>query len=91
MVEVTLCADNSEGAEIGFGALNPDAVALVELLNPHAADYRRTIVRVTLMSGRELFVALAGAKLTSNHDEHHSRYREFARSLLQAKSPLAAL
>ena len=47
--------------------------------------------RVALMSGRELFVALAGAKLTSNHDEHHSRYREFARSLLHAKSPLAAL
>ncbi|WIE74094.1 hypothetical protein [Curtobacterium sp. MCJR17_020] len=60
MIEVTLCTDATQGAEAGYGILNPDAVALVELLDAHEVDYRRTMVRVTLTHGGELFVALQG-------------------------------
>lgn len=91
MIDVTLCKDATQGAEVSFGSLNPDAVAVVELLDAHAADYRRTVVRVTLTFGGEIFVALQGAQMTSDRDEHLRRYREFSRALLQAKSPLAAL
>lgn len=91
MIEVTLCKDGTQNAEVTYGTLNPDAVAVAELLEPHSPDYRRTMVRVTLTSGREIFVALQGGQLTSDGDEHLRRYRAFSRSLLQAKSPLAAL
>ncbi len=91
MIEVTLCADATRGAEVAFGSLNPDAVALLELLDANAMDYRRTVVRITLTHGREIFVALQGAQLTSDYDEHVRRYRDFSRALLQAKSPLAGL
>lgn len=91
MIDVTLCTDATQGAEVAFGSLNPDAVALVELLDANATDYRRTVVRITLTFGREIFVALEGGQLTSDRDEHLRRYRKFSRTLLQAKSPLAAL
>lgn len=91
MIEITLCAENTRDAEVSFGLLNPDAVALTELLDAHEPDYRRTIVRVTLTFGREIFVALQGAQLTSDRDERYRRYRQFCRELIQAKSPLAAL
>lgn len=91
MIEVTLSKDATQQAEVGYGTLNPDAVALVELLDPHEVDYRRTIVRVTLTHGAEVFIALDGGKLTSGNHEHVRRFREFSRTLLQAKSPLAAL
>ena len=42
MIDVTLCTDTTQGAEVAFGSLNPDAVALVELLDANATDYRRT-------------------------------------------------
>lgn len=91
MVEVTLCADATEGAQLAYGSVNPDAVALVELLDANTSDYRRTMVRLTLVSGREMFIALDGGRLTSDYDEHVRHYREFCRALMQAKSPLAAL
>lgn len=91
MIDVTLCADATQGAQTTYGSLNPDAVALMEMLDPHAIDYRRTLVRVTLTFGREIVVALQGGQLTSDRDEHLRRYQEFSRKLLQAKSPLAAM
>jgi len=91
MIEVTLSKDASRDADVAYGILNPDAVAVVELLDPHEVDYRRTIARVTLTDGGMVFVALDGGKLTSGHDEHVRRFRDFARTLLEAKSPLAAL
>lgn len=91
MIDVTLSADDTQGAEVTMGSLNPDAVALVELLDPTDPTYRRTLVRVTLTHGHVIFVALDGARLTSGQDEHVRRFQEFSRSLLRAKSPLAAL
>jgi len=91
MIDVTLSADDTQGAAVSLGSLNPDAVALVELLDRHDPNIRRTLVRVTLTFGREIIVALHGAQLTSDRDEHLRRYQEFTRALVQAKSPLAAL
>ncbi|MBF4629585.1 hypothetical protein [Curtobacterium flaccumfaciens] len=91
MIEVTLSKDATQGAEVSYGILNPDAVALVELLDANEIGYSRTLVRVTLTHGGQVFVALDGGKLISGHDEHVRRFREFSRTLLQAKSPLAAM
>ncbi len=91
MIDVTLSADATQDAAVSLGTLNPDAVALVELLDANDPTYRRTLVRVTMTFGREIIIALHGAKLTSDHDEHRRRYQEFTRALVQAKSPLAAL
>lgn len=91
MIEVSLCADATQGADVAYGLLNPDAVALVELLDAHGRDYRRTLAKVTLTFGREVIVALEGAQLASEPAEHHHRFVEFSRMLMQAKSPLAGL
>jgi hypothetical protein len=91
VIEITLCKDETHKGEVAYGILNPDAVAVAELLDPDAADYRRTIVRITLTFGKEIFVTLQGGQLTSDRDEHLRRYREFSRTLLRSKSPLAAL
>jgi hypothetical protein len=91
MIEVTLSADATQGADVSHGILNPDAVAVVELLDAHDINYRRTLVRVTMTHGGQVFVALDGGRLISGYDEHARRFREFARALTQAKSPLAAL
>lgn len=91
MLDVSIAPDATGWRATQRGALNPDAVALVELLDPYEEGTRPTVVRITLTYGREIFVALQGGQITSDSDERQRRYTEFLTELQRAKSPLIGL